>query len=288
MSDIDDTAVNEVVESTAQDSPIEETSKDDFDKSFDVLDEVETESNDDSEAEEQSDAKTDDNAGETPSQVNPKSENRFQKLANENRELNRQIAELQAKQAQFANEQDLLNEINPDTGDYYTPQEVERMSWQQQREAMAERTKQEIQQLQIQQTQQAISGEAQEVVNQFPLLNPDSKEFNQDIATKFDDLLADNLIFALPDGRTATGSILKANGIDPSTQTLVGANISPYKLAKTISDAYMGARSQGEVLGQANAQRAAERMASNADPSSNASQASRGSEEKDFIESFFD
>lgn len=285
----DETAVAEVVESTNQNSPTDEQSTDDFIKAFENPDGVETDSDQETEVESTDDTEQSNGADETPSEpVNPKSENRYQKMANDNRELRRQIEELEARQAQFANEQGLLNEINPDTGDYYTPQEIERLSWQQSREAEAQRTSQELRNLQIQQNQGQIAHEASTVVQEFSILNPESNDFNPTIAQTFDDLLADNLQFIASDGNTYSGSFLKANGIDPATQaTLVGANISPYKLAKSIADAYNGAKSQGAVIGQAEAQKATAKMMNNVDVGSRSSAATSKDETEDFIKGFF-
>lgn len=294
----DETAANEVVESTAQDSPSEEQSTDDFINGFDSEDDT-TDSSDDSADDSQDEENTteeNDTNNET-SEVNPKedweslkgnSQDRFRQMANEKRELARQVQVLKARQAQFANEQELLNEINPETGDYYTPQEIERLSWQTNREAQAQRDSQELYNLQVKQNQGQITEEASNVVEQFPILNPESKDYNQSVADSFDELLADNLLFMAHDGNTYTGSVLKANGIDPMTQTLVGAQISPYKLAKSIASAYNGAKSQGEVLGQAKAQKATAQMMSNVDIGSNSSGARGGSDTKDFVDSFFD
>lgn len=209
--------------------------------------------------------------------LSPKSENRFRQLANDNRELRRQIEELQSRKAQFDTEQDLINEINPDTGDYYTPQEIERISWQQSREAQAERVNQELYQAQVQQNQGLIDDEAYRVTQDFPLLNPHSKEYVPEIGQQYADALNDSLIYILPDGQQTNRSTLLANGIDPDTQaTLVGYSTSPHKLAKLAADAFSRAKVQGETIGQANAQRATEKMLANVDEPAGAPGSGRG------------
>ena len=58
------------------------------------------------------------------------SKERFQSMANERREAQRRIAELEAQTARIAEGQQLLNEVNPETGEYYTPQEIDQLTWQ--------------------------------------------------------------------------------------------------------------------------------------------------------------
>lgn len=217
-------------------------------------------------------------------QLKGSSQERFRQMANSKRELERQMQELQAQQAQFATEQDLLNEINPETGVEYTPQEIERISWAQAREAQAERTNQELYGLQVQRNQMAINDEAERVQTEIPMLNPNSKEFDQETAQQYADLLNDNLIYALPDGQQANRATLLANGINPEQQaTLVGYSVSPYKLAKFVADPIARVRAQAETVGQAKAQKATEKMLSNADPS-----ASVPSSGGDSLDSLFD
>lgn len=286
-------AVNDqvVADTTASESAPEENTEsvqaeDDLEAPDVLLDSSEqTEATDSSEP---TPAEATETTGEQPQDektLSPKSENRFQRLANDNRELRRQIEELQAQQARFATEQDLLNEINPDTGEYYSPQEIERISWQQSREAQAERANQELYELQVQQNQQSIDTEVGRVAEEIPALDPASKDFNQAMFNDYMDLLNDNLLYALPDGRQANRATLVANGINPETQaTLVGVNTSPYKLAKFAANSFSSARAQGETLGQARAQKANERMLANADPAASASTGKSGGS----LDSLFD
>lgn len=204
--------------------------------------------------------------GEKP--LSPKSENRFQKLANEKRELERQLAEFKAREAQAAQGQELLNEVNPETGEYYTPQEIERITYQQRLENEGKSAAEQRQNLEIQQNQMTIASEASQVTDEVPILrefnedgtkNPD---FNPEIAAEYDSLLGDNLLYRYADGNVYTANTLRANGIDLATQaTLVGAHNSPMKLAQIVAKAYNASAVPNQIKGQ----KATEKMLSQAD-----------------------
>lgn len=285
MANEDAAAVNDqvVADATAPDSAAEETketvSAKDVESGFDeVADsiEAETEGSDDDSSDDTEETNTEKPKGEKA--PDPKDEwdslkgtsrERFQQTVNERNELRQRLAEIEAQKAQIATEQDLLNEINPETGDYYTPQEASRAGFVQSRQAQQERLANEEYQLRIQQNQASIDDEATKVTQDFELLNPKSQNFNQQIADQYLELLNDNLLYAMPDGNQYNRATLLQNGINPDTQaTLVGASISPYKLAKAIATPYQAAISQGETIGQAKAQRATEKMLANADPAS--------------------
>lgn len=271
-----DTVVNDkvVADTTATDSASEEKESLEVVRDGEPLnpnDYQHEETDESSAAEESNDETSQADSGETQPQdeqtLSPKSENRFQQLANDNRALRQQIEELQAKKAQFATEQDLVNEVNPETGEYYTPQEIERISWQQSREAQAERVNQELYAAQVQQNQQVTSDETMKAVKDFPLLDPNSKDYVPEIGQQYAEALNDSFIYVLQNGQQANRSALLANGINPETQaTLVGYSTSPYKLAKLAADAFNRAKTQGETIGQANAQKATEKMLANVDP----------------------
>lgn len=186
---------------------------------------------------------------ESDKPLSPKSENRFQQLANERnaaleeaQRVKQELEQLRQREAQFANEQDLLNQVNPETGDYYSPQEIERIAFQQSRELQAQQVAEQRYSLEVQQNQLAINNEAASVVNDFPIFNPSSPDFNPDVAKQAAQLLQDNLVY------------------DQNNQ-LIGANISPYKLYQTIASAYTASAVPNQIKGQ----RATEKMLSAAD-----------------------
>jgi hypothetical protein len=175
----------------------------------------------------------------------PKSQNRFQKLANENRELKEQIERLRLQETQLATEGELLNEINPETGEYYTPDEISRIAFAQSREQQMQQVAQERYQLEVQQSQQSIANEATQALQEFPIFDSNSKDFDPQLTAQADALLKQSLI-------------TDENG------TLLGSHVSPYQLYKTIYDSTQA----NAAKMQAEAQRANEKMLANVDPSS--------------------
>jgi vacuolar-type H+-ATPase subunit I/STV1 len=183
--------------------------------------------------------------GEKP--LSPKAENRFQQLANERNQLKAELEALRAREAQFAQEQNLINEVNPETGEYYTPQEIERIAWQQSREQQAQQVAQERYNLEVQQNQQTIDSELARAYQEFPELDPSS---NSPLALQ------------------ATERVVKAL-VRSEDGTVVGAYDSPYEILKTIAEATKANAAQYE----AKAQKATEKMLANVDPGSAATQA---------------
>lgn len=182
----------------------------------------------------------------------PKSENRFQKLANENRELKERLERLQTQESQVATEQELLNEVNPETGDYYTPMEAERIARQQALEAQAQSTAQERYQLEVMNNQMTIRSEAEKALTDFPMFDQQSPNYKPELAAQADQLLGQSLIF-------------NEQGV------LVGSNLSPYQIYKTVADAAQANSAQA----RAEAQKATEKMLANADSPGGASNASK-------------
>jgi len=250
MADEVATAVDAVQDTATDSAPVEQKlevvnegadlNPNDFRETDDR--EVEADAKSEPVAETQSEAPKGDEQTEGDKPLSPKAENRFQSLANDNRELKQQIEQLRAREAQLANEQDLLGEVNPDTGDYYSPQEVERMAFQQSRQTQAQQASEQRYALEVQANQMTINNEAEQVTKDFAIFNPDSPDFNQPLAQQAAELLDQNLI------RDPQGEI-------------IGSNLSPYQLYKTIANAYSSSAATAQIKGQ----QAAEKMLSQAD-----------------------
>lgn len=189
----------------------------------------------------------------------PKSVNRFQKLANENRALREQLAQLEARKAQVATEQELLNQIDPETGDYYTIADAERAARIQANEKQQEYLQVQEYELQVQQNQQLLSSEANKSLADFPELDASSDKFDESVALEYEAALAQALI-------------LDQNG------TPIGAHMSPYQLAKSIVSPARAAAERAKALGQAEAQKATAKMLATADPSPTSSQSNKSFE----------
>lgn len=101
---------------------------------------------------------------------------------------------------------------------------------------------------QVADAQLTIESESMRVLNDFPMFNPDNKEYNEELSNEAATLLQANLLF------------------DPNTNQVIGSNVSPYQLYKTL------ARASGisEVKGQLKGQQSTEKMLANADNASSA------------------
>jgi hypothetical protein len=296
----DDTAVNEPVAAEApvtESAPVEanETAADNTDimeASLDDLTEDEPAEETDSPAATKEETKVEPEAEETTTEpqkdgdkpLAPKSENRFQKLANENKELREHLLRLQSQETQVATEQELMNQVNPETGDYYTPAEAERIARFQTNAQTQQSLAQERYQLEVQQNQQAIGSEVQEIMENYPwsaefipgterldpatgqLTGQTNPAYNPTLAMKGAELLEQSLIRDpnVPEIDPMTGR--------PTGQGMVvGSKLSPKQIYKIIDDSI----SYGATKGQVDAQKATQKMLASVDASPGASQASK-------------
>lgn len=199
-----------------------------------------------------------------------KSQDRFRQMANERNDLQRQMEELKAKQSQFATERQLLDEVNPDTGEYYTPDEVARIGYYQRLEAQGEQVKQQEYQMQVRMNQTQLASDAERALNDFPMFNDKSADYDPELSKLVE-------------------PILEANAVtDPNTGEVIGMRVSPYDLLKTYHDALSRNSQHERTVGVAKAQKAAQKMMTNADHLGSSSQASKGSDTEEFINNFFD
>ncbi len=182
---------------------------------------------------------------ETP---NPKSENRFQTLANENRELRRQNEQLIAQTYQPATEAELTSEINPETGENYNRLEAKFEAYRQQQEL-------EKYGSQVSEAQSILGNEAYSVMSEFPAFNPENEQFDEELATEASQLLEANLI------RDPNVAEVDDKGQPTGKGIIIGSNVSPYQLYKTLARASGISGTKGQLKGQQDT----EKMLANAD-----------------------
>ena len=211
----------------------------------------ESDSNDDSEeiddsTENGKDASTDDSdesTEETSHEELSPAEKRKEQLNSEIRDLvsqrnqlRAQVEEQNAQVYHVPSEEELQDQVNPETGEYYTTVEARlaRMEQQQQLDKYNER---------IAESQLTVSTEAQRALQDFPIFDSQSKEYNPEIAAQADQILQANLVQ------------------DPNTGQIVGTRVSPYQLYKSFADVWQKSQTAGAVKGQ----KAAEQMLSRAD-----------------------
>jgi hypothetical protein len=115
-------------------------------------------------------------------------------------------------------------------------------------EAMDQQRKIEKYNSEVAEAQLTISHESEKVLSDFSWANPDSADYEEEIAAEAAQLLESNLI------------------IDPHTQQVIGSNVSPYQLYKTIDRAHKSSTIKGQIKGREDT----EAMLANADTPSGA------------------
>lgn len=274
--------VNEpvVADTTPTDStPVETTSSevvDEYDGLGDVSlstpetpvkEETDSKAEDEAKPEKEVDSKeADTDETEPETQPQGKAEERKQQLNNEIRDLvsqrntiREEVEKLNSEVYQPATDEELLGQINPETGQYYNPLEAKVAALQQAQEFDKYNT-------QVAEAQLTLSSEANRALNDFPMFDENSKDYNKEIAAQADEILGANLIK------------------DPNTGQIIGSHISPFKIYQTIASATQiaGAKAQDK------AQKATETMLANADTSSNSPEKSSGDPMKDLLDKIGD
>lgn len=108
----------------------------------------------------------------------------------------------------------------------------------------------------VAEAQLTLGSESLRVMNDFPIFNPDSDQFDQELAEEAASLLESNLI-----------RDKNVPEIDPSTGQptgrgiIIGSNVSPYRFYKTLARAAAISSTQGQLKGQ----QAQQEMLANAD-----------------------
>lgn len=185
----------------------------------------------------------------------PKADERKQQLNTEIRDLvsqrNAIRAEVEKANEAYkpATEDELTDEVNPDTGEKYSSVEAKIEAMRQQQEI--EKYNSDVADAQL-----TLHSEAERVLKEFPIFNPESDQYDKELATEAAALLEQNLNY------------------DENTEQVIGSNVSPYQLYKTFAKA----RDISSVKGQIKGQQATERQLANAD---NASSAAPPSKAKD-------
>lgn len=191
-------------------------------------------------------------------------------LAKELEQYQQLAANLQQQQAQERlpqNVEEYLNEINPDTGEYFTPQEAQLNLMAQKLQQMETERQQERHIAEVRTHQAEFTNEIDKVLRDFPEFDAESDKFNPELSERMDAILQANLI------------------IDPVTRQPIGSHTPLYQLYKTISDSTQ----LGSRLGAQQQQRANSKMLQSVDVAggSHNSTLNEGTEESRFIDSFF-
>ncbi len=157
--------------------------------------------------------------------------------------LKREIEELNRQKYQLKSRDDLptvdqlLEEINPETGDYFTRTEAQLLLLQAEQELDRQARQMDEYNNQLVETNIALMNEAERVLRDFPMFDPNSDEYDKDLASQADRLL--------------DAAIIR----DSNTGRIMGSQISPYELYATIANAAGTAKTRGEVAGRKAAQK---------------------------------
>lgn len=163
--------------------------------------------------------------------------------------LKREIEELNRQKYQLKSEDDLptveqlLEEINPETGDYFNRTEAQLLLLQAKYELDHQARQMDEYNNRLVETNMALINEAEQVLRDFPMFDPNSDEYDEALANQADRLL--------------DASIIR----DQNTGRIIGSQVSPYELYSTIANAAKSAKTRGEVAGR----KAAQKMMASAD-----------------------
>lgn len=195
---------------------------------------------------------TESEAEDTEDDAEPrgKADERKQQLNTEIRDLvaqrntlRQEVERMNAQVYRPVTEQELLDQINPETGEYYNRTEAKVAALEQQIEL--QRYNEQVSEAQI-----GLRHEALKALQDFPMFDAESPEYNPEVASQVDQLLSKNLVF------------------DPNTGQVIGSHVSPYQLYKTVA---LSAQA-GATTGQLKAQKATEKMLASADTPPSAQQ----------------
>ena len=157
--------------------------------------------------------------------------------------IKREIEELNRQKYQLKSEDDLptveqlLEEINPETGDYFNRTEAQLLLLQAKYELDHQARQMDEYNNRLVETNMALINEAEQVLRDFPMFDPNSDEYDEALANQADRLL--------------DASIIR----DQNTGRIIGSQVSPYELYSTIANAAGAAKVRGEVAGRKAAQK---------------------------------
>lgn len=184
--------------------------------------------------------------------------------------LRDEIAELSKQKYNLKSAQDiptvesLVEQINPNTGDYYTRAEAENLRINQRLDAMEEQRAFNDYVERVADSRIQLSNEANQVVKDFPIFDPESDQYNAELTAMADEIMQGSLI------------------VDENTGQVIGSKVSPYKVYSAIAKA----KASGEVGGKTSGRKAALDMMNNADVGSSVAAPSSKEDKDDFLAGF--
>ena len=214
---------------------------------------------------------------EKPEEKQSRADARKQQLNSEIREriaernaLREEIAALSRQKYELASPGDiptvdsLLEQVNPATGDYYTRAEAESTRLNARLDAFEKQQEFDKYVEQVADARIQLSSEANQIVKDFPIFDPESDQYNAELAQAADELMKNSLV------------------MDEKTGQIIGTRVSPYKLYSTIAHA----KASGDAAGKTSGRKAALDMLNNADVSSSVKAPSSAEKDDDFLAGF--
>lgn len=139
--------------------------------------------------------------------------------------------------SQAKTEDELVNTINPATGDYYTRAEAQAEITKNRLDQLERERQSEIFANQIADSRFAMEQEATKVVHDFPMFDPQSDQYDKELAPE------------------AAKIISGAIETDPQTGMQISCKISIYDFYSLLAKATESAKKQGEITGREAAQK---------------------------------
>ena len=184
-------------------------------------------------------------------------------LRDEIAELSRKKFDLEKEQA-LPEVESLVGQINPETGDYYTRAEAETLRLNQRIDALEKQREFEKYVEQAADSRIQLSTEANQVVKDYPIFDPESDQYNAELTAAADKIMQ--------------GVLIK----DENTGQVIGTRVSLYDVYSTIAQA----KASGDVAGKTSGRKAALDMMNNADVSTSAKAPASKEEDDDFLKGF--
>lgn len=183
----------------------------------------------------------------------PKSENRFQKLANENRSLKEQVEKLTGEVYQPQTAEELSDVVNPETGENYTKAEARVAALEQKLELKDYNER-------ITNVNAFVGAEAYEVLQQFPIFNDTSDQYDPELAEIASETMEANLV------RDPNVPEIGPDGQPTGRGIIIGYNLSPKQIYTNLARIHGVSATKGQLKGQADT----EKQLANVDAGGNA------------------
>lgn len=213
---------------------------------------VETKADKDTEGKD--DSKADDTA-EPPAEETPEADDTAKEDPSKPKDAESRKAQLNTEIRDLVAQRNALkDEVTKANAEVYAPATIDELKEQglSETDAKVESLRQQVEMdkynTAVAEAQLTIESESQRVLADYPMFNPESKEYDKELAEEAADLLRSNLL------------------IDENSGQVIGSNLSPYKLYSTLARASTTSAAKGHASGR----EATEKMLANADVSTNA------------------